>query len=196
MKVGLGLVVALLMVLPIRLYHVPFVAVASYHGQQIFPLIADLEGPRDHWLWGDNEAELSVVEIADSPLGPGKVIRMSGGPPYHWPGIEMRRFPHDWTDYQYLLMDARVVGKPGDTRRFSVRLDDFAGRLDHTWILNGHTATTSWQTFRIPLANRTATDGIKEQDRLFDRQDVDRILLYLPRPKETAVLEFDNLRLE
>ncbi len=196
MKVGLGLVIALLMVLPARLYHVPFVAMASYRGQEIFPLISDFEGSRDHWLWDDNGSELSVVDIPDSPLGPGRVIRMAGGPPHRWPGMEMRRFPHDWTAYEYLVFDVRVIGKPDDAKRFSVRLDDFVGRRDHTWISDGYTATTSWQTFRIPLNDRAVTDGKQVQDRRFDRQDVDRILLYLPHPKESAVLEFDNLRLE
>ncbi len=34
------------------------------------------------------------------------------------------------------------------------------------------------------------------EERLFDRQDVDRVRLYLPRPEGRAVLEIDDLRLE
>ena len=196
LRVGLGLILALLMIFPARLYHVPFVAIASYRGQEIFPLIADLEGPRDHWIWGGNNAAVEVVTVPDSPMGPGRVVRLQATPPAHWPSAEMRRFPHDWSAYQYLLLDVRLVGSPGDTQRFSVRLDDFAGRRDHTWISTANTANTSWQTFRIPLRNRQVTDGTNMLDRIFDQTDVDRVLLYLPRPEAPAVLEIDNLRLE
>ncbi len=196
LKVGLGLILALLMIFPARLYYVPFVASAAYRGRDIFPLIADLEGPRDHWIWNGNDAEAEIVEVPDSPMGPGHVMRLIGGPPVHWPSVEMRRFPHDWSAYSHLLLDVRLVEAAADTQRFSVRLDDFASRRDNAFVFTPGTATADWQTFRIPLRNRQVTDGTMVLDQLFDLQDVDRVLIYLPHPKARAVLEVDNLRLE
>jgi len=193
---GLGLILVLLMFLPARLYRVPFVASAAFRAQDIFPVIADLEGPRDHWLWNGNGAVASLVASEDTPSGSGHLLRLEAGPPTHWPSAEMRRFPHDWSNYSALLLDVRLVEGAGDTQRFSVRCDDFTGRREHNWIYTPATATRSWQTFRIPLANRPVTDGVNVGDRLFDRRDVDRVLIYLSRPQSAAVLEIDNLRLE
>ncbi len=195
-KVGLWLVLALLLVPPSRMYHVPFVASAAYRGQGNFPVIADLEGPRDHWLWGSNRAMLEIVKIPDGKDGPSQVVRLTASPPAHWPGVETRRFPHDWSAYETLLLDVRLVTGHAETQRFSIRIDDFVGRKDETWISTPFSATSDWQTFRFPLVQRQVTDGNSLQERTFDRKDVDRILFYLPRPEGRAVLEIDNLRLE
>jgi hypothetical protein len=195
-KVGLWLMLALLLVPPSRMYHVPFVAAAAYRAQEIFPVIADLEGSRDHWLWGSNHSVLEVVEIPDSPSGPGRVVRMAGGPPAYWPGVEIRRFPHDWSDYEHLVLAVRVVSGETKNQRFAIRCDDFFGRKEETWITTSFTATDTWQTFRVPLRDRQVSNGQDRPERLFDRQDVDRVLLYLPRPEGRAVLEIDDLRLE
>lgn len=196
LKVGLWLMLALLLVPPSRMYYMPFQAAAAYRAQGIFPVIADLEGPRDHWLWGGNHAVLEVVEIPDSPSGPGRVMRMAGGPPSHWPGVEVRRFPHDWSDYEYLVLAVRQISGEAKNQRFAIRCDDFVGRKEMTWITTSFTATDTWQTFRVPLRDRLVSNGQDHPERLFDRQDVDRVRLYLPRPEGRAVLEIDDLRLE
>lgn len=195
-RVGLGLVVALLLVIPARLYYVPFVAAAAFHGRDIFPVIANLEGPHDRWLWDSNSAAVEVVTSEDTPGGSGHLVRLAGGPPANWPGAEIRRFPHDWSQYGELLLDVRLVEGTSESQPFSVRCDDFVGRRDKTWIYSHFTATDTWQTFHVPLSDRPVTDGATEYGRLFDRQDVDRVLIYLPRPQAHAVLEIDNLRLE
>lgn len=196
LKVGCGLILALLLVPAARLYHVPFVVAAAYRGQEIFPLLADLEGPWDRWLWGNNDANISILEIPDGPLGAGRVVRLEGGPPARWPSVDLSRFPEDWTAYTHLLLDVRVVAAPADSQRFSVRCDDFVGRKEKTWISDRFTATRTWQTFRIPLRNRRVTDGGRLQDRILDLRDVDRVVIYLPLPTAPAALEIDNLRLE
>ena len=195
-KVGLGLIIALLLTFPARLYHVPFVASAAYDARQTFPLLANLEGPRDHWLWDDNLATVAVLNIPDSPDGPGRVVRLTGGPPSHWPSAEMRRFPHDWSGYSELVLDVRLVADASGSQRFSLRLDDFNGRKDKTWISERFVATTEWQSFRFSLDSREVTNGSQKTGRQFDFGDVDRILIYLPRPTSTVVLEIDNLRLQ
>jgi len=197
---GRLLFIALLLIVPIRLHKMPFVAAASYRIRGTFPLIADLEDPGDHWLWSANgdDAQVQVVAVDDSPDGPGHVVRLSAGPPAPWPGAEMRRFPHDWSAHTELLLDVRLVpttASADSTQRFTIRCDDFRGRKTNTWIYNVNTATTAWQTFRIPIADRRVTDGSLLKDRLFDRRDADRILIYFPHPKHDAVLEIDNLRL-
>lgn len=196
LKLGLWLILTLLLVPVARLYHVPFVAAAAHRCQQIFPLISDLEGPRDHWIWNGNNALVSVVEVPDSPRGAGRVVRLESSPPARWPGAEMRRFPHDWSDYDTLAVDVRLVSGPAPTQRFSIRLDDYVGRKEKTWIVTPFTATREWQTFRIPFRDRRTTWGPEETDRVFDQSDVDRIIIYLPRPDAASVLEIDNLRLE
>jgi hypothetical protein len=189
-----------LLVFPARLYHVPFVAAASYRSRNLYPLLADLEGKYDHRIWGGNSALVQIVARDDTPTGPGHVVRLAAGPPATWPGAEMRRFPHDWSAHDFLLMDVRLVpgpeAEPGASQRFSVRIDDFVGRQEDTWIVDPALATTKWQTLRIPLRDRAVTDGGRMFERTFDLHDVDRILLFLPRPEARAVLEFDNLRLE
>ena len=196
LKVGLWLILTLLLVPPARLYHVPLVAAAVRHCEQIFPLISDLEGPRDHWIWNGNNALVSVVEVPDSPLGAGHVVRLESSPPSPWPGAEMRRFPHDWSDYDVLLVDVRLVDGPAASRRFSIRLDDYVGRKEKTWISSRFEATREWQTFRVPFRNRRTTWGTEKTDRIFDQSDVDRIIIFLPRPDTPSVMEIDNLRLE
>lgn len=200
-RAGQVLFILLLLVVPIRLYKMPFVAAAAYQTRGTFPVIADLESPGQHWLWSANgeRATVDIVPVSDSPGGLGHVVRLHAGPPAQWPGVEMRRFPHDWTDYQYLALDARYVPVAADSatsQRFTVRLDDYRGRKDYTWIYTVNTATTEWQTFRIPLTDRRVTDGALLLDRIFDRRDVDRIMVYCPRPSHDAVLEIDNLHLE
>jgi hypothetical protein len=200
LKVGLGLIIALLLIFPARLYHLPFVVAASYRSRDIFPTLTDFEGRRDGWIWGGNSAGVTVVPVDDSPEGTGHVVRVVAGPPANWPGAEMRRFPHDWSQYETLLIDVRLVPEgatePGVEQRFGVRVDDFVGRHEDTWISDSGVATTDWQTIRIPLRDRAVTDGNQVSDRIFDLHDVDRILLYLNRPAARTVLEFDNLRLE
>jgi len=170
-RVGLGLIIALTLTFPARLYHVPFVASAAYHGRQIFPTIADLEGPRDRWLWGENNAVVKILEIPDSPDGPGRVVRLSGAPPDHWPSAEMRRFPHDWSGYQELVFDVRLVASNPDSQRFSLRADDYIGRKEKTWISSHYVATIEWKSFRFELDDRFVTDGIERKERLFDFND-------------------------
>lgn len=195
-KLGLWVMLALLMFLPARLYHVPFVALAARHSQKTFPVIADLEGPRDHWLWGGNDAAVSIEARSDTPSGAGHVIRLAADAQCNWPGAETRQFPHDWSQYDELLLDVRLVEDASETQRFCVRCDDFEGRREHTWIFSAFTANGDWQTFRVPLAGQHVTDGATIRDRLFDRQDVDRVLIYLPHTTARTVLEIDNLRLE
>lgn len=195
-RVGLGLVVVLLLCIPVRLYRMPFVAAAAFHAHDLFPVLADLEGPHDHWLWGANDASVDLVARDHTPDGPGHVVRLSGRPPTPWPGAVMHHFPQDWSGYTELLLDVRLAEGPADTQRFSVRCDDFIGQREHTWIYTPFTASRDWQTFRFPLVDRPVTDGATESDRLFDRSDVGRLLIYLPRPKAHAVLEIDNVRLQ
>jgi len=89
-----------------------------------------------------------------------------------------------------------LVDGPVDSLRFTIRCDDFTGRKEHTWISTRCTATTDWQTFRIPLVDRQVTDGNNFQDRIFDRRDVDRVMISRSAPDAESVLEIDNLRLE
>ena len=59
------------------------------------------------------------------------MLRVTGGPPDHWPGVKVRRFPHDWSAYRALEFDVRVVMAATDSVPMSVRLDDYLGTRDN-----------------------------------------------------------------
>ena len=195
-RLGLAVMAVLLLTLPLQLYRVPFVAAAAYDCRDTFPLLSNLEGKRDHWIWGGNQALCEVVAVTDGPQGPGHVVRLIAEPPASWPSVEMRHFPPDWQQYSHLVFEVRLAEGPADSTRFGVRLDDFVGRQEQTWIADREVATHQWQTIRIPLQNRQVSNGPELQERLFDLSDTDRIIFYLSRPTARTVLEFDDLRLE
>ena len=197
-RAGLWLVIVLLMLIPWRLREVPFVAAAAYEARSLYPVLADLEGPHDKWLWGSNWSTVTIEQVPDSPDGPGGVVRVTASASDHWPGAEMRRFPHDWSAYGVLAMDVRLVSGPADSLRIGVRLDDFVGRRETTWIANRFDIGADWTTVRIPLRDREVggSGAVDGESRLFDLTDVDRLLVYLSRPDTATVFEIDNVRLQ
>ena len=191
-RAGLVLAVAAFLVVPYRIYDLPFEAAASYAARDSFPLLADLEGRHDRWLWLGNGARLEVATPAD---GPGRVVRVTSKPDSHWPGAEFRHFPHDWSAADSLLIDLRLVSGPAETQRMGIRLDDFEGRHDESWVGVGAEIGPAWTTVRIPLRDRMTRNEAGPTGRPFDLHDVDRVLVFGHRPTGPIVFEVDNVRL-
>ena len=190
---GLALMTAALLSVPAQLYFLPGVIAASYEARRTFPLIADFESGHEHWIWKSNyDTRLAFVAVPDGPNGPTKVLRVTGGPPFHWPGVKVRRLPHDWSDYRALEFDVRVVIAPTDSVPMSLRLDDFLGSRANLGARHGFKATRQWRTIRCNLTGLYLND----RSRPLDTSDMDLILVYLPRPQAPVVFELDNFRLQ
>lgn len=191
-RAGLALMSALLLSVPAQLYYLPGVVAASYESRRSFPLIADFESGREHWIWTSNyKTRLLFTRIADGPAGPTGVVRVTGGPPDHWPGVKVRRFAHDWSDYRTLEFDVRVVIAQGDSIPMSLRLDDYLGTRENRGARFGFFAGREWRTVRFELPGAMLAD----KSRPLDTSDMDLILVYLPRPQAPVVFELDNFRL-
>lgn len=188
MRAGLGLMVALVMILSAQLYFLPGLILGSYHTQQVFPLISDFEGAHEKWLWSDNyNAKFDFVKTENST-----VLRLESGPPSRWPGVQMRHFPNDWTGYTTLKLDVRHITPGREKVPFSVRLDDYQSRRDQTWVSNGFKATTEWTTYSVPFKDRQVRHG----DRMLDIHDLSFVLIFLSDKNDSTIIEIDNIRLE
>ena len=189
---GLVLMSILMLSVPVQLYRVPGMVAASYQARRTFPLIADFESGLEHWIWDANyKTRPSFVQVPDGRHGPTGVLRVTGGPPDHWPGVKMRRFPHDWSSYRALEFDVRVTMAATDSVPISVRLDDYMSTRANQGARMGFFATRQWRTVRFELAKAELGDG----SRMLNTSDLELILVYLPRPKTPVTWEIDNIRL-
>ncbi|HPF70444.1 MAG TPA: carbohydrate binding domain-containing protein [Candidatus Krumholzibacteria bacterium] len=187
---GLVLITALLVFTAWGLRSLPGRMVASADARKRFPVIENFEDGHVWNLWSNNDScELHMPREAafDGRRG----LRLVGGPPEHWPGATMRRFPHDWRGFAALELKVRTTTPGRDAVRFHVRLDDFAGTHDHEWVTTSFTATPVWKTVTVPLVDRT-TD---RKGRPFDVSDVDAITIFLSRPDAPTTIEIDDIRL-
>lgn len=190
---GLALLLVTLLSIPAQLYRVPGIVAGAYHMRHTFPLVTDFESGLDHWLWDKNShPNMVFTRVTDGPAGaPTTVLRISGGPPDQWPGIKVRRFPHDWSGYRTLAFDVRVLSSGTDTIPMGVRLEDYPGKRDNKYARASFGAWDAWHTVNIDVSRLMLTD----KTRLLDTSDMDLILFYLPRPPRTVVYEIDNVRL-
>ncbi len=189
-RVGLLLLAALVTTAVVQLRELPPRMMASAAARERFPVLEDFEGRHAWHLWGDNDGAVLTMPAEAAATG-RRGLRLAGAPPSRWPGAIMRRFPHVWTGYTSLELTVRHAAAGRDSVRFAVRLDDFEGVRDHDWLDAGFWATDRWQTFRIPIAGRTT----RWSGRPFDLADVDAITIFLPGPRDSLVLEIDDIRL-
>lgn len=183
----------LLLVLPAQMWRLPFVAAAASHNRDTFPVIADFESRWDHLLWSDNmEADLEIVEVADGPHGPTRVLRLTGAPPVNWPGAYIRRFPRDWTGYTTLAAEVRLVSGGTESGRLGIRLDDVDGIKEEVWISKGVDVGPEWTTVTFRFAEARMQWG---SGRVFDHTDLEKVLFYLPKPATETIVEIDDVRL-
>lgn len=189
---GLVFMTLLLLSVPAQLYYLPGVVAASYHARRTFPLISDFESGSEHWIWSSNyHAHLMFAQVPDGPHGPTRVLRATGGPPDTWPGVKVRRFPHDWSAYRTLEFDVRVTMAATDSVPMSVRLDDYLGTRGNLGARHAFFATRQWRTVRVDLPSARLFD----KSRPLDRSDMELIMVYLPRPTKPVTYELDDFRL-
>ncbi len=188
-RAGKWLFLVLLLYIPGQLWRLPLLITAEYEAKHTFPVLADFEGKHFRWLWKETYASTITVAAADSTRG--HTLRISSGPPSRWPGAKVVRFPHDWSGFTELAVEARLVAAAGDSLRFGIRVDDFRGRQDKVWIGKSFHATRQWQTFALPVAGRKVMHG----DRFLDLDDVESVLVFVGTPQDSFTLEIDNLRL-
>ena len=185
--------IALILFFPAQLYRVPFISIAAYRTHDTFPVISNFEGRYDGWLWAGSSTEaVGVTSIDDGPDGPTRVLRITGEPPNHWPATYMRRFPRDWSDYRAISLDVRLVGELSTEVKLGVRLDDFSGIKKQENVYQTFVVSPEWQTVTFTFEGLP----VRDSERIFEHDDVDRIILYIPRPKAHTVLEINNIRLK
>jgi VanZ family protein len=189
-RAGLALVLALVAVTAWGLRELPVRMLAAADAKKRFPVIENFEDGRVWHLWGDNyDAVLAMP--GEAAFAGRRGLRITGGPPANWPGATMRRFPHDWRDYQVLEMKVRSATPGRASVPFFIRLDDFPGLRDHDWLHHGYVATPEWTTITFPVADRTTN----YTHRPFDLSDVDAITIALTKPDSTVTIEIDDIRL-
>jgi hypothetical protein len=182
---GLLLVVAAIL----QLRALPGVVAARRNAQRSFPMLADFESRWADRLWF--ETYDSHWSLMPSDVAHGTVLRLQGGPPSRWPGVNMRWFPPDWSSYRWLVFEARTVAPTAGEAEFAVRLDDWHARKDKDWFATSLVAEPDWRTFAIDLAAaRTA-----HLERPLQLDDMDLLLFFFSRPTEPLALEIDNVRL-
>jgi VanZ family protein len=190
---GKWVLILLLISIPLQLYHVPFRIAATYRVRAMFPVLANFESYSERYLWSSNmDSDIAFEMISDAPDGESRVLRLTGGPETNWPGAYMRRFPEDWSAYTTVKVDIRVADAPGDSVKFGLRLDDYEGIREVSWVHEIFYATRQWQTFTMRIADRL----LYNKKRNLNIQEMDRLLIYLPRPQEMMTLEIDNVRVE
>jgi hypothetical protein len=184
--IGLITMVILAVVIPWQMRFLPAMVSAVDDCRNSFPLLADFDDPGNSVLWVDTYS--AEVKISFETKG---VLQITGGPPSKWPGTQMKNFPHNWTGYKELLVDARLVKSNLPRSRFAIRIDDLLGRSEKCWVTDHFVATSQWTTYSMPIVGRQ----LMHSERNLDLNDVDKILLFLPTSKDTIQIEFDNLRL-
>ncbi len=192
-RAGRALFLVLLLSIPVQLYYLPMRIAATYHSRDLFPVLADFGRWSDRYLWHANmEADLTFPEIDDAPGGSSRVLRLDGGPPTHWPGAVLKRFPDDWSTYRELQFDVRLVRSPGPEARLGVRIDDYEGLREDKWTSQNFAVSRQWQTMTMPIRNRR----LHHSERDLDLTQVDRIIFYFGKPSDSLAVQIDNIQLQ
>jgi VanZ family protein len=187
LRPGKWLFIALLILIPAQLWYIPFEIQAKYKALLTFPMLADFDSEYTHWLWKEiNNSRLSMVPGGKDR---GQVLRLAGAPPSRWPGTRFMGFPHDWRGYTELCLDVRLARADRDTLNLNLRVGDFEGRLDESWLAGKFPVDRQWRTIRLPLT----TQKLQRSDRYLDLTDVDGIALYVSTPRDSFALDIDNL---
>ncbi len=190
---GLVLMIVLLLFIPWNLREIPAVIRAREIVAAGFPVLDGFENPHTRILW-DHTDENRVVfaRVDDGPAGATGVLEITGAPPQGWPGARMFHFPYDWSRYSRLMVRLRHTGPDTASVRFTVHVDDFAGRQEDAHFTQSFRATAQWQVFAMPLAGRTAD----RCDHVIDLNDIETVYIYLTRPPRETTLQVDEVWVE
>lgn len=192
-KSGFILMAALLLFIPWNLRGLPADVRAREIVIRSFPVLDGFENPHTRVLWGEtNEADVTFTSIPDGPHGPTSVLQITGEPPKTWPGSDMFHFPFDWSGYSRLMVRARHTGPDTLDVGFRLHVNDFIGRREGFHFTQDYRATSKWQVFPMPLAERPADHS----DHVLDLSDVEQVFISMPRPLSKTTLQVDEVWLE
>lgn len=189
-RAGLALMVILLLVVPYQMRELPGTLAGIRFCREHFPVLADFEDSVVMNIWSDDDG--GRLQLGASDEAHGQVLKMDTGPSRQWPGAVMRRFPSDWSKFDHLRVDVRLVETPGDTLRGGLILSDRDGYENKDWWTWKFPFTGHWQTIEIPLQELLMESGTRD----LDLTDVFSMKIYLSQPATRATVEIDNLRLE
>jgi len=166
-------------------------ALNTWHRFQQFPVLADLESPRDLHAWtGDLARVVEPVAEGRYSLEIRLADRASGQGLYT--GAQLKHLWGDWRSYRQLVF-ALYSEKPLTlTLRINDRQHD---RSDHRYEDRFNRAlrlSPGWNHFAIPLTEIFEAP----QGRRMNPAQIQRLLLFTSRPDQPRFIYLDDLRLE
>jgi hypothetical protein len=188
-RIGLVLMCSLVVLVPWQMREIPRVMSAKGLSAERFPLLADFETERERWLWSDDyDAEVGFAARAD---GTGTALILRAPSKGLWPAAVHGRFPADWSNYDELVMEVRLVESAADSVRAVLAVQDYEGYRASRSIRRSFHATNEWRTVALRLYPLEDPPPRGE----LDLQDVFSLRVMVPQPEVEAVLAIDNLRL-
>lgn len=179
----------LILAVPAQLATLPAQLADRREARELFPLLADHETEGQRRRWGDSDGGRLAFPAAP---GRGLVLQLRGGPPDRYPGAVLSGFPRDWRGWTHLEWLARAPGlEPGDSLVYGVRFEDYRARRDGAWAAVGRHAAAEWRRESIALDALPLRPG----KRPLRRDDLMRLLFFLPQPQQEILLQIDDVRL-
>lgn len=170
----------------------PTVVTEVRAAEPLFPVLADFERPQAFRLWSPHlVGEYGRVELPDG----GHVLEIRHSGDDRWPGAASPHLAWNWTGWDTLLVDARLVEPSPDSLRVSLWVNDRANARDVDAALSTHTVGHRWQTLSMPLHEvRTLND-----ERPLTLRVVVSVAVFMHRPvaggADELALQIDNVRL-
>jgi hypothetical protein len=182
-----ALMLVVLLLYPLRT--LPVRVQETHAARARFPLLEDFERPQALVLWDrDPGVERSLVAVP----GRGHVLQFDNDDDRRWPGVSVLRLPWNWSGYEELHVDCRVVTAPTDSLRVTVWLEDRAGRRDIDHAVKTFLVGRSWRTLVVPLDSLVTRN--RRRPLCLDEVHTVAILATRTRPGAICV-QIDSLRL-
>lgn len=166
------------------------VRVQEYRAAQArFPLLEDFDRPQTliHWSRRKNISR-ALVAVEER----GRVLQIANHDQERWPGITTRRLPWDWSGYDELHVDCRLVAPSPDSLRVTIWLEDRAGRRDVDYATKSFMVGHNWRTLVVPL-DELVTEN---RQRRVARREITAISILVTRRQPGPIrLQIDELRL-
>lgn len=163
----------------------------SWYRFQQFPVLANLESPRDLYAWTGDLARVTqpvaegryslAIRLADKSSGQGR-----------YTGAELKHLWGDWRGYQTLSFALYSHQPLSLTLRINDRQHDRLGNRYEDRFNRALSLAPGWNHFAIPLAEIFAAP----EGRRMKPAEIQRLLLFTRRPNEAQVVYLDDLRLK
>lgn len=163
----------------------------SWYRLQQFPVLANLENPRDLRAWTGDLARVTqpvaegryslAIRLASKPSGQGR-----------YTGAELKHLWGDWRGYRTLNFALYSHQPLTLTLRINDRQHDRFGNRYEDRFNRALSLTSGWNHFSIPLEDIFAAP----EGRRMNPAQVQRLLLFTRRSDEPEVFYLDDLRLK